>query len=81
MSKHNNVNPDHYKLRGRERPGKGMIEANERQEYESTPRPARDKAREPHIPNQERASRPTTSGRAEKPDTGTQLTDDEGMVD
>jgi len=24
MSKHNNVNPDHYKLAGRERPGKGV---------------------------------------------------------
>jgi hypothetical protein len=24
MSKHNNVNPDHYKVAGRERPGKGI---------------------------------------------------------
>ena len=25
MSKYNNVNPDHYRLRGRERPGKGVV--------------------------------------------------------
>ena len=25
MSKYNNVNPDHYKVRGRERPGKGIV--------------------------------------------------------
>jgi hypothetical protein len=25
VSKYNNVNPDHYKLRGRERPGKGIV--------------------------------------------------------
>jgi len=25
MSNFNNVNPDHYKLRGRERPGKGIV--------------------------------------------------------
>ena len=25
MSKYNNVNPDHYKLRGRERPGQGVV--------------------------------------------------------
>jgi hypothetical protein len=25
MSKYINVNPDHYKLRGRERPGKGIV--------------------------------------------------------
>jgi len=25
VSKYNNVNPDHYKLRGRERPGKGVV--------------------------------------------------------
>jgi hypothetical protein len=25
VSKYINVNPDHYKLRGRERPGKGIV--------------------------------------------------------
>jgi hypothetical protein len=25
VSKYNNVNPDHYKVAGRERPGKGIV--------------------------------------------------------
>ena len=27
MSKYNNVNPDHYKVAGRERPGKAVVKA------------------------------------------------------
>jgi hypothetical protein len=27
MSKNNNVNPDHYKVAGRERPGKNVVKA------------------------------------------------------
>jgi hypothetical protein len=32
MSKHNNVNPDHYKAAGRERPGENVIHEVERRE-------------------------------------------------
>jgi len=32
MSKHNNVNPDHYKVRGRERQGEDVIHEVERRE-------------------------------------------------
>ena len=32
MSKHNNVNPDHYKVAGRERQGENVIHAVERRE-------------------------------------------------
>jgi hypothetical protein len=32
MSKHNNVNPDHYKVAGRERPGEGVVHEVERRE-------------------------------------------------
>jgi len=34
MSKHINVNPDHYKLAGRERPGNAVAKAKERAEID-----------------------------------------------
>jgi hypothetical protein len=84
MSKHINVNPDHYKEAGREHQGHDIVHGNERAEFEHT-RPGKDRARpdEPHIPNQERAStpKPIPDEQASE-DAGAQpLTSDQGMVD
>lgn len=38
MSKNNNVNPDHYKLAGRERPGNAVAKAKERADMDRSPR-------------------------------------------
>jgi len=56
MSKNINVNPDHYKGAGRERPGEDIVHERERQELTRGDRGARRHV--PHIPNQERASQP-----------------------
>ena len=83
MSKHINVNPDHYKEAGRERQGDDIVHGNERNEFEHT-RPGRNRGRpdEPHIPNQERASQPKPAEGEHQSDDGAQpLTDDRGMVD
>jgi hypothetical protein len=53
MSKRINVNPDHYKVSGRERPGKDIVPEAERQQFKQTARES--KRKEPSIPNQERA--------------------------
>jgi hypothetical protein len=55
LSKRINVNPDHYKTRGRERPGKDIASEAVRPES-NRPKRARH-ADAPHIPNQERAGR------------------------
>ena len=54
MSKKINVNPDHYKVAGRERPGEDIVHEAERRELARGAGAARRQA--PHIPNQERAS-------------------------
>lgn len=59
MSKNINVNPDHYKVAGRERPGEDIVHSEERQALERASRGLR--RQPPHIPNQERASRPRPS--------------------
>ena len=65
MSKHNNANPDHYKVAGRERPGDDIHQDEDRQQFSgSRADVAADAA--PHIPNQERASQPRTGGNDEK---------------
>ena len=58
MSKNINVNPDHYKVAGRERPGEDVVHSEQRRALERGPREMR--RQPPHIPNQERASRPRT---------------------
>jgi hypothetical protein len=55
MSKRNNVNPDHYKVAGRERPGRDIVPEAERQALRRAGERAR--SRTPRIPNQERAGR------------------------
>jgi hypothetical protein len=62
MSKNINVNPDHYKVAGRERPGEDVIHSEERRALARETREPRRQA--PHIPNQERASRPRIAGKA-----------------
>jgi hypothetical protein len=82
MSKHINVNPDHYKEAGREHQGEDIIHGNERNEFEHT-RPGKGRGRpdEPHIPNQETASTPKPVREDERDSGGQPLTSDEGMVD
>jgi hypothetical protein len=82
MSKHINVNPDHYKEAGREHQCDGIIHRNERNEFEHT-RPGKDRGRPdaPHIPNQERASTPKPADDQPAEDGGQPLTSDDGVVD
>jgi len=55
MSKRINVNPDHYKVGGRERQGGDIVVDEERETLSRARRTL--KRRGPHIPNQERAAR------------------------
>jgi len=56
MSKRINVNPDHYKVAGRERPGKDILPNRERQALRRSQEDTEGRA--PRIPNQERAAAP-----------------------
>ncbi len=59
MSKHNNANWDHYKVAGREHAGDDVDHEEERQQFSGAKAHAeRTGAAGPHIPNQERASKP-----------------------
>ena len=64
MSKNINVNPDHYKVAGRERQGEDILHQDERQELARAEK--RRGRRTPRIPNQERASRPAAGRRTPK---------------
>ena len=64
MSKNINVNPDHYKVAGRERQGEDVLHQNEREELAKAEK--RRAGRTPRIPNQERESRPTGGRRTPK---------------
>jgi hypothetical protein len=60
MSKHINVNPDHYKVRGRARPGDDIV----RDQRAGLEKGRRVRQESPRIPNQERSSgRRQRSGR------------------
>jgi hypothetical protein len=61
MSKNINVNPDHYKVAGRERPGEDVVHEVERRELARGHGRARRQS--PRIPNQERASQPARGKR------------------
>lgn len=63
MSKRINVNPDHYKVRGRERPGQDVVPEAEREALRRSRRQV--ERRGPHIPNQERAGRPARRRKTE----------------
>lgn len=88
MSKNINVNPDHYKVAGRERQGEGIVHEDERHAFEGGQAHAqRVDSKGPQIPNQEKASRTGGAG-AESADTAAggdetsqPLSDDEGMID
>lgn len=56
MSKHINVNPDYYKVAGRERPGHAVAKAPKQQGHE-------DKARERWQRSREDVSRKKTAGK------------------
>ena len=59
MSKHNNANWDHYKVAGREHPVDDVHHDQEHQRFSGSKAHAEHAdAAGPHIPNQERASRP-----------------------
>jgi hypothetical protein len=87
MSKHINVNPDHYKVAGRERQGEGIVHDDERGTFEGARAHAQPAgAKQPHIPNQERASTPTAqdadaSEAVSDDDTSQPISNDEGMID
>jgi hypothetical protein len=84
MSKQSNVNPNHYKQAGRDRPGEDIVHEQERAELERAEQARTSRKKEPHIPNQERSTPGTHTGEAAadtESSTGTRLTDDEGMVD
>lgn len=49
MSKKNNVNPDHYKTRGRERQGEDILQEVHKQEYAQAQAKIDNKA--PYFPN------------------------------
>lgn len=63
MSKKINVNPDHYKVAGRERQGENIVHEEHRERLATRKREERGKIR---IPNQERASRPAARSRKSK---------------
>jgi hypothetical protein len=88
MSKNINVNPDHYKVAGRERQGEEIVHEDERHAFEGGQAHAqRVESKKPHIPNQEKASSPggadaeasDTAGAGDE--TSQPLSDDEGMID
>ena len=58
MAKHNNANWDHYKVAGREHPGDDVHHEEERKQFSAKAHPERIGAAGPHIPNQERTSKP-----------------------
>ena len=66
MSRHINVNPDHYKTAGRERPGKDVLIEEEKRELarskKSSPAAKRAPARPPG-PSKRSTARPRSAGR------------------
>ena len=88
MSKNINVNPDHYKVAGRERQGEDIVHEDQRSTFEGARAHAQKAdSKQPHIPNQEKASEaaPRDTDAAETPSGGDEasqpLSDDEGMID
>ena len=81
MSKHINVNPGQYTDGGRERQGEAVVHEAERGEYERTRHDEAHADRGPHIPNQERAGRPSSPAEEPQADETPVLSDDQGMID
>jgi hypothetical protein len=64
MSKRINVNPDHYKTAGRERPGKGVLVDREKRELTAGKRSeAPTKGARPPGPSKRSKARPSSAGR------------------
>jgi hypothetical protein len=63
MSKNINVNPDHYKVAGRERQGEDIVHEDQRNTFQGARAHAQKAdAKHPHIPNQEKASEAALGG-------------------
>ncbi len=66
MSKRINVNPDHYKTRGRERPGKGVLVEQEKRELAAGKRGAaatKGRVARPPVPSKRSKARPSSASR------------------
>jgi len=66
MSKHINVNPDHYKTAGRERPGKDVLVDQEKRDLarsKKSSRTARRAEARPPGPTKRSTARPPSGGR------------------
>jgi hypothetical protein len=88
MSKNINVNPDHYKVAGRERQGEDIVHEDQRNAFQGARAHAQKAdSEQPHIPNQEKAAEAAPRD-ADAPETASggdevtqPLSDDEGMID
>jgi len=66
MSKHINVNPDHYKTAGRERPGKDVLVEQEKRDLARSKKRAhatKRAAARPPGPSKRSTARPPSAGR------------------
>jgi hypothetical protein len=64
MSKKNNVNPDHYKTRGRERQGEDIVQEVHKQQYAQAQKKGNQK--EPFFPNPPRRQDDSEDGEINK---------------
>lgn len=59
MSKHNNVNPGQYKVAGRERPGRDLVQEDHKAQYTTSKPPAKGRAPEQTSPTSKTGKRNT----------------------